>query len=327
MKARTLESYQQSIGEIRSFESVGGVSDDDVEDQVCKVFEGLFSRHCRQVINSIEVAITDILNQQAQSTLLSTTTFSPDQRLSAAEMGLVAALAGITPAQVRTWFQNRRCRQNRRDRGFGKDLKFTRKVKALPRRARPQFITHVPKVNSEDARPTRSFSTTSTSSNSSYGTVDTDITDVTSTATSGDVNVVDYSKINVSFKTGCMTVPAQYINNIPPSTLEFALHFYTPVDYPTKYTTGEALDTLLATASPQVDLSPLADELPAVGPANDFPINLPVNNEEIDVFAQLEAFLATQDLAPLDAKAMEDAKLWDEMMATAAQSEGHEKWW
>nr|ACZ51527.1 Sxi2 [Kwoniella heveanensis] len=138
--------YASTAKAFLSVAPFGSQTDDRAEQQLCHLFEiHLASRMQdmqRAVIQVIETSLS--FNQNASSKKLSP--FSPRtlfvldaayaraKSLSQAETVIIAHAAGISPHQVRTWFQNKRNR--------GKDKKppasTDRPVSSLPKRAQQQ---------------------------------------------------------------------------------------------------------------------------------------------------------------------------------------------
>ncbi|WWD18279.1 hypothetical protein CI109_102729 [Kwoniella shandongensis] len=148
-------------------------------------------------------------------------------------------LAGITPTQTRTWFQNRRNRhkgENYKPRKH--NTKFTRHVKSLPRRSgtrppQPTSSSSIDQVSlglqspqittSEDgSRSTRAVSIASSSSSSSTSSYDSSVD-----SNGGFIPPYNYlqsvgePQMTVCFDTGSMYVPVDYLNGAIPPTFNF----------------------------------------------------------------------------------------------------------
>ncbi|WVQ80604.1 hypothetical protein IAT38_002709 [Cryptococcus sp. DSM 104549] len=142
-----LRAYREAVKQIISQEEYGGKSDVEREAVMCRVYEGVHARSVASLMGRLKEMVESRLQDQSAGrgeTTKKGSTFSPDALsvleaayntstvLSQAETTLVAEEAGLTPHQVRTWFQNRR---NRSKKNKGAASSGPRIVSALPKRA------------------------------------------------------------------------------------------------------------------------------------------------------------------------------------------------
>ncbi|WVQ72906.1 hypothetical protein IAR50_002468 [Cryptococcus sp. DSM 104548] len=121
----TLRAFSSAISGVRSQELVGGWSDEELESSLLRIFEEAYRRRSKELLGRVADMMTRLENQSAGSSSgasKKTSTFTSEALntletayarcpvLSPAENNLVASAAGITPQQVRTWFQNKRNR-------------------------------------------------------------------------------------------------------------------------------------------------------------------------------------------------------------------------
>ncbi|ODN74384.1 hypothetical protein L202_06795 [Cryptococcus amylolentus CBS 6039] len=123
---KMLKTFRSTTSGLLSQELLGGLSDKEIELWVAQVFEQYYRRESDRFLN--RVADMDALNTLEAA-------YERCPVLSPAETNLVASAAGITPQQVRTWFQNKRNRGKKL--GGGKPAKPSsgpRLVASLPKR-------------------------------------------------------------------------------------------------------------------------------------------------------------------------------------------------
>ncbi|KAK6908418.1 hypothetical protein I203_102419 [Kwoniella mangroviensis CBS 8507] len=137
--------YDATVHGLVSAELYGGLSDKQMEMDLCGLFENKFSRYCSQVRQTLRSTIHrvdakgtaqhDIKKRVAsftdQTIKILEAAYSRTKILSAAETAIIAKAAGITPHQVRTWFQNKRNRGSKRN----PSSSANRPIQTLPKRA------------------------------------------------------------------------------------------------------------------------------------------------------------------------------------------------
>nr|ACZ51529.1 Sxi2 [Kwoniella heveanensis] len=141
----TLTEWRSLLEGVASMSTLGGVDDETTERQLCSLFEVLFQKQVRQVQRAAMQLLDGHSVSQAasprklssfstRSLLVLDAAYSRSKSLSQAETVIIAQAAGISPHQVRTWFQNKRNR--------GKDKNPStapnRPVSSLPKRAQQQ---------------------------------------------------------------------------------------------------------------------------------------------------------------------------------------------
>nr|ACZ51525.1 Sxi2 [Kwoniella heveanensis] len=142
----TLSFYDSTIAAFVSTAPHGGMSDHLTEVLLCDIFQTLFSRQLKEIQVNVTRAIERRLASShsdpskklpsfsAHTLTVLNAAYARSKSLSQAETVIIAQAAGISPHQVRTWFQNKRNR--------GKDKKSSapanRPVSSLPKRAQQQ---------------------------------------------------------------------------------------------------------------------------------------------------------------------------------------------
>ncbi|WWD04634.1 hypothetical protein V865_002705 [Kwoniella europaea PYCC6329] len=139
---RRIDQFENALSNMVSLEQAGGMEDREVEFQLCAVFESSFETHCNEirriVNNSFQQLPFQGSDSSSRNTAFSQTTiklleaaYTRTKILSAAETAIIAEAAGITPHQVRTWFQNKRNRGSKR----APSSSANRPIQSLPKRA------------------------------------------------------------------------------------------------------------------------------------------------------------------------------------------------
>ncbi|OCF41466.1 hypothetical protein I317_04669 [Kwoniella heveanensis CBS 569] len=139
-------SYNMTVRQLGGLSAFGGTSSGDIEGGICQVYEKRFANHIARMRDIILQAATGHLSEGESSACRKLSSFSShtllvldaayarSKSLSQAETIIIAQAAGISPQQVRTWFQNKRNR--------GKDKNpstaANRPVSSLPKRAQQQ---------------------------------------------------------------------------------------------------------------------------------------------------------------------------------------------
>nr|ACZ51523.1 Sxi2 [Kwoniella heveanensis] len=145
-KLSTVSSFEALIGGMGSVADFGGMSDGDTEQQVCDLFDKHFAAQVSTIQQTVIQAIERFLLHTQGTSARKLSTFSPhtiivldaaysrSKSLSQAETIIIAQAAGISPHQVRTWFQNKRNRGKNKKPSTAAD----RPVSSLPKRAQQQ---------------------------------------------------------------------------------------------------------------------------------------------------------------------------------------------
>ncbi|WWC62322.1 uncharacterized protein I303_104918 [Kwoniella dejecticola CBS 10117] len=143
----TTKAYRETAEQLGSVEQFGGIDDRQALNQLRKSFESSYSSHCWKAARAVRQALQRFAAQNdtigrrpisftPQTLRLLEAAYSRTKLLSTAETAIVAEAAGITPHQVRTWFQNKRNRGDKRQQASAHAQ--ARKIQGLPKRAQPQ---------------------------------------------------------------------------------------------------------------------------------------------------------------------------------------------
>ncbi|WWC88896.1 uncharacterized protein L201_003811 [Kwoniella dendrophila CBS 6074] len=129
-----------------------------VELMVCQCFENQYKKYCNGIQHLLQQTLYK--HQGEQNIAQKTGSFTPHtlavlqaaysrtQVLSVAETAIIAKAAGITPHQVRTWFQNKRNRGSKRSTSTSEPTATSnRPIQGLPKRAQQQQVKLEPSPN------------------------------------------------------------------------------------------------------------------------------------------------------------------------------------
>ncbi|WVQ96889.1 hypothetical protein IAU59_003996 [Kwoniella sp. CBS 9459] len=152
-KRMALTEWRSTIQTFISLEQFGGTDDATAERLLCRLYEELFAKQ----VQKIQLIVSRAIEEQFAGVSKNcpdkkSSSFSPytlavldaayarSKSLTQAETAIIAKAAGISPAQVRTWFQNKRNR--RKDKHLTKlnvnvpaTSTANRPVSSLPKRA------------------------------------------------------------------------------------------------------------------------------------------------------------------------------------------------
>ncbi|WWC70544.1 uncharacterized protein I206_104495 [Kwoniella pini CBS 10737] len=150
----TLGLYRTTVSRMVSLESYGGMSDRETEFKICKAFETHYQKSCFRIRQTVHATLSrqrgleedDRFKRSAsfsqRTILLLEAAYTRTKILSTAETAIIAEAAGITPHQVRTWFQNKRNRGDKRQQ-ISNIQPQARKIQGLPKRTQPQASQYI----------------------------------------------------------------------------------------------------------------------------------------------------------------------------------------
>ncbi|OCF62259.1 hypothetical protein L486_01927 [Kwoniella mangroviensis CBS 10435] len=136
------EAYRNMISNCVAVGSADDVRHPPLETSIVQLVETYFTQQCQKIERTVSDVVVERMISQGENgrrpTSFNTRTlqlleasYSRTKILSTAETAIIAEAAGITPHQVRTWFQNKRNRGSKRN----PSSSANRPIQALPKRA------------------------------------------------------------------------------------------------------------------------------------------------------------------------------------------------
>nr|AAV98451.1 SXI2 [Cryptococcus neoformans var. grubii] len=166
----THSTFTATISRLASQEATGQLSDKDMEERICVIFEKDFKEKLNKLVSSLTTVIRKRYPPYARPGIKRPSPFAPGTLhvlesaysrctiLSAAETALIAEAASITPQQVRTWFQNKRNRgkKTRITSTATQHVSQSRPLASLPNRVQRKptsEVFHVPELPRHQSPP------------------------------------------------------------------------------------------------------------------------------------------------------------------------------